>query len=139
MSNDVNFKKLNELEVIEEAGESTYAVVEENGVPKRIPGKKLGGGGKFVVTFATEDNSTFTADKTYAEIDAAYNAGQEMLCAKTSNGNTLFGSLAAVMPGMGYGFAVINATPIGIAYMMYLVSPDNSVIMQEITGAVEGK
>lgn len=44
MSNDVNFKKLNELEVIEEAGESTYAVVEENGVPKRIPGKKIGGG-----------------------------------------------------------------------------------------------
>lgn len=44
MSNDVNFKRLNELEVIEEASESTYAVVEENGVPKRIPGKKIGGG-----------------------------------------------------------------------------------------------
>ena len=41
---DTNFKRLDELEVIEEAGESTYAVVEENGVPKRIPGKKIGGG-----------------------------------------------------------------------------------------------
>ncbi len=41
---DTNFKRLNELEVIEQAGESTYAVVEENGVPKRIPGKKIGGG-----------------------------------------------------------------------------------------------
>lgn len=40
---DTNFKRLDELEVIEEAGESTYAVVEENGVPKRIPGKKIGG------------------------------------------------------------------------------------------------
>lgn len=72
---DVNFKKLNELEVIEEAGESTYAVVEENGVPKRIPGKKIGGGSggnifPVVINVSYDDSGAvvYSCDKTAKDI-----------------------------------------------------------------------
>ena len=38
-----------------------------------------GGGGNFVVTFTTEDYSTVTVDKTYAEIISAFNSGANVV------------------------------------------------------------
>lgn len=48
MSNDVNFKRLDELEVIESSAENAHVLAEVNGVPKRIPASSVGGGSNMV-------------------------------------------------------------------------------------------
>ena len=41
----MNMKRINEVPVIEELGENSYVLVDNNGEAARIPGSKVGGGG----------------------------------------------------------------------------------------------
>lgn len=73
----MEFKNLAEVTQLEEVpeGASVLAATAEGEVV-RVPGDGLGGGGgALLVTFTTTDGQTVTADKTYAEIESAYNNG----------------------------------------------------------------
>ena len=41
----MNMKRINEVPVIEELGENSYVLVDNDGTAARIPGSKVGGGG----------------------------------------------------------------------------------------------
>lgn len=74
----MEFKNLAEVTQLEEVpeGASVLAATAEGEVV-RVPGDGLGGGGGafFTVTFMTEDDATWTADKTGAQIKEAADGG----------------------------------------------------------------
>lgn len=71
------YKTANNLPILEEVTETTYALVEDGGTLKRVPGSSLGGGaGNFcVITEHMEntngENSTYTCNMTYEELKGA--------------------------------------------------------------------
>lgn len=74
-----NYKTADKLPILEEVTENTYALVEDGGALKRVPGSMLGGSaGSGNVCVITEhmvdgnsDNSTYTCNMTYDELRTA--------------------------------------------------------------------
>lgn len=51
------FKKLSEVTTLEEAAETAYVLIEENGEIYRVPKTAVGGAGGYMMITLTEDNS----------------------------------------------------------------------------------
>ena len=65
-----NYKKLTDVEVMEEVSENSMALVNENGVLKQVPcGAGFGGGGG-VVTIIRDETGTYSSATTYDEFKA---------------------------------------------------------------------
>ena len=85
------YKTANNLPIMEEVTENTYALVEENGTLKRVSGENLGGKSNFCTincimpeevpsdATATSSSATYSCNMTYAEL-------LECLQNKTLNG-----------------------------------------------------
>lgn len=56
---------------------------------------EIGGGGNndFVVNYSSDDGETYTADKTFADISAAYSAGKNIKAKHTADGVDMWYSL----------------------------------------------
>ena len=79
------YKTANNLPIMEEVTESTYALVEENGTLKRVSGENLGGKSNYcVITIEqtavmesgvenTDNGVTYTCNMTYDELVEAFN------------------------------------------------------------------
>ena len=71
-----NYKKLTDVEVMEEVSKSTMALVEENGKLKKVPcGAGFGGGKNIVITF-DYDTQTVLCNTTYEEFVELFNNNQ---------------------------------------------------------------
>lgn len=62
------FKKINEVDILETVSDEAHVLVEEAGAIKRVPKTEVGGGGKAdlvirINTYMTNDPTTLTADK----------------------------------------------------------------------------
>lgn len=78
MSEVYKFKAMSQVETLEEPTETTTVLAVEDGAVRQVPAAKLGGGGSggYMVRAAIDvSNYSVTADKTYAEIMAAVEAG----------------------------------------------------------------
>lgn len=78
MSEVYKFKAMSQVETLEEPTETTTVLAVEDGAVRQVPAAKLGGGGSggYMVRAAIDvSNYSVTADKTYAEIVAAVEAG----------------------------------------------------------------
>lgn len=74
MADTFEFLSLSDTEELEKPGDSTMALVLDEGVVKRVPASQFGGG-SYIVNVTTADGATWTADKSYADIVAAIEGG----------------------------------------------------------------
>lgn len=119
----MEFKKLSEVTQLEEVpeGASVLATTAEGEVV-RVPGDGLGGGGgALIVTFSSADGQSYTADKTFAEVAAAIEAGEQAVLGRMSTGTMAVGltlfqyqqdtsaafQLISYMSGLGIMFATL--------------------------------
>lgn len=91
-----------------------------------------GGGGVFVVRITSPDGGdTYTADKTYAEILAAYRAGMWPVARLEDNGDTYFAYSIFSLDYLADDEARFSTTPLvdsaGIGNAMIYIYPDGSV------------
>ena len=70
-----NYKKLTDVEVMEEVSENSMALVNENGVLKQVPCGAGFGGGKWLVIVENEDTSEKVANMTPEEFINGFNDG----------------------------------------------------------------
>lgn len=71
-----NYKKLTDVEVMEEVSESTMALVEENGTLKKVPcGKGFGGGGEITSLLITSKNNGYFPNISYQQFYQIINEG----------------------------------------------------------------
>lgn len=86
-----------------------------------------GGGGVFVVRITSPDgDDTYTADKTYAEILAAYRAGMWPVARLEDNGDTYFEYSIFSLGYLADNEAQFFTTPLVDNAMIYIY-PDGSV------------
>lgn len=85
---------------------SCFSALEHGEVVHKLDRKFLpddiGGGGVFTVTVTDNGNGNYTADKTIAEMDAAYRSGMVLRCVAPS-GDTM--QLDLAVAGQGYSFS----------------------------------
>ena len=118
----MEFKNLADVTKLEEVpeGASVLAATADGNVV-RVPGDGLGGGGNggggiFTVTFTCHDydNYTYTADKTYAEIESACKSGAFVRGVEYLNSDGEYGcfeySLSSLYSDDGYGSVEFNST-----------------------------
>ena len=75
----INMKKINNISVVEEVLETDTVLGERDGAAVRLPAGALGGsGGAFVVNVTGNNTDGYTADKTFAEIQEAYDNGMHI-------------------------------------------------------------
>lgn len=77
---------------------------------------------------STPDSMSFTADKTYAEVVAAYEAGKVVRCSVLSDSSTLLGELVSANTGyVCFGVETVNKDFMaGIS--VYVINSDNIVV-----------
>ena len=71
-----NYKKLTDVEVMENVSENTMALVEENGALKKVPCGAGFGGGKNIVITLDQDTQTVLCNTTYEEFVELFNNNQ---------------------------------------------------------------
>jgi len=131
MSEVYNFKPLSEVELLEEPGEGATVLAVDNGAVKQIPAAKLGGGtGSFIVTAALdpETGSVTGADKTFAEIMAAIEAGAfpvfRLDGTSLGQGYVYLPVMQVASEGIAFGGFVLES------YAAIICTPDNQWAMQ---------
>jgi hypothetical protein len=89
------FKKLSAVEAVETPADTANVLIEENGVIKKTPSSSFAGGGSsssggvFLIRVTREfidGGMVDVVDKSYAEIEAAHNAGLWLYLYAGSNG-----------------------------------------------------
>lgn len=77
------FKKLADVEVVEQVPEGANMLIEDNGEVKKAPAASGSGGGIFKVTInevpSNNETTQYTADKSFAEIVTAWEAGNDVI------------------------------------------------------------
>lgn len=99
-----------------------------------------GGSGLFLVTVTQNDDGTYAADKTFAEISAAIESGASVRCVRKLDYVWLYFNLAQYITNRAIGFSASSAVPAnntedGKAVHIYeqlAIAADNSVMMQTI-------
>ena len=138
MSEVYKFKAMSQVETLEEPTETTTVLAVEDGAVRQVPAAKLGGGGgggagNFLVTVSLdpETGNVSGADKTFAEIMVAINAGAfPVLRVDTTalNGSYAYFPLAQMMPEMGVVFAAFFSA----GFVAFICTPDDQWVMQEM-------
>ena len=103
--------------------------------------KKYGGGsGLFLVTVTQNDDGTYAADKTFAEISAAIESGASVRCVRKLDYVWLYFDLTQYITNRAIGFSASSAVPanntedgkaVHICELL-AIAADNSVMMQTV-------
>jgi hypothetical protein len=99
--------------------------------PKFLPDG--GSGGAFVVTVIVNNDGGYTADKTYAELDAAYQESRVIRCRLEGAANVFIEyNLSQAALGQGYGFSYFTCIPHNSTYMLSILmfSADGTISEQ---------
>ena len=70
-----NYKKITDVEVMEQVGENSMALVEDNGTLKKVPCAGFSGGSGNILIAYDYDTSEIECETTYNELVTMFNAG----------------------------------------------------------------
>lgn len=118
-----NYKKLTDVEVMEEVSENSMALVNENGVLKQVPcGAGFSGGAPTSLSIICDSNGDYHANMTYAEFRAGFINGTifDGTCI-TTDGNATYYYYRLCMIGdngdhLSLSFADISTTALGVIW-----------------------
>ena len=80
----------------------------------------------FIVTISTADGETYTADKTFLEIQEAYDAGKVCFASTTSDGEMLLPIVQLVKDTAAVFSTLVNSNPSDFLYQI-IIHADNSM------------